>query len=92
MSGVTARMVARYRPAVPIVAVTPNERTYRRLALVWGVTPLLIPEFATTDEMVELLMDVARREGIAPAGSRVVLTAGVPFGGEGRTNMLQVQA
>ncbi len=91
MSGTTARMVARYRPTVPIIAVTPNERTYRRLALVWGVTPLLIPEFATTDEMVELLVQTAKREGLVPAGSRVVLTAGVPFGGEGRTNMLQVQ-
>ncbi len=90
MSGTTARMVARHRPAVPIVAITPNERTLARLALVWGVTPVLIPRFANTDEMVALMVRAAQDTGFVHPGDRVVLTAGIPFGGEGRTNMLKV--
>jgi pyruvate kinase len=91
MSGTTARMVARHRPPVPIVAATPNPRTLMRLALVWGVTPVLVPSFTNTDEMVALMERAAVQAGIVREGDRVVLTAGVPFGGEGRTNMLQVR-
>ncbi len=90
MSGATARMVARHRPAVPIIAATPNERTLMRLAMVWGVEPVLVDRFATTDEMVAVMVDAARRAGFVHQGERVVLTAGVPFGGKGRTNMVQV--
>jgi pyruvate kinase len=90
MSGTTARMVARHRPAVPVVAVTPSPRTLARLALVWGVTPVLVSQFADTDEMVGLMVRAAYREGIVQKGDRVVLTAGIPFGGEGLTNMLKV--
>ncbi len=90
MSGTTARMVARYRPSVPIIAATPNPRTRMRLALVWGVTPMLVPPFTTTDEMVVRMIQAALQTGLVQNGDRVVLTAGVPFGGEGRTNMLQV--
>ncbi len=90
MSGTTARMVARYRPTVPIIAFTPDERTLKRLALVWGVTPLAVPHFKTTDEMVALMTGTAQQQGLAQQGERVVLTAGVPFGGEGLTNLLQV--
>jgi pyruvate kinase len=91
MSGATARMVARHRPAVPVVAVTPNPRALTWLALVWGVTPLLVREFTTTDEMVELMLRAAQQAGFVQAGERVVLTAGIPFGGEGLTNMLEVR-
>lgn len=90
MSGSTARMVARHRPAVPIVAVTPNERTLYRLALVWGVIPVEVPEFRTTDEMVEVTIKAARDEGLVAWGDRVVLTAGIPFGQGNKTNMLKV--
>ncbi len=90
MSGTTARMVARYRPPVPIIAATPNPRTLMRLALVWGVTPMLVPPFTTTDEMIARMVQAALQTGLVQNGDRVVLTAGVPFGGEGRTNMLQV--
>ncbi|MEA3375244.1 MAG: pyruvate kinase [Chloroflexota bacterium] len=90
MSGTTARMVARHRPSVPIVAVTPSERTLYRLALVWGVTPVKVAEFTTTDEMVEVMLQAARQEGLLAWGDRVVLTAGIPFGQGKRTNMLKV--
>jgi pyruvate kinase len=90
MSGSTARMVARHRPSVPIVAVTPNERTLYRLALVWGVVPVEVPEFTTTDEMVEMMIQAARDEGLMAWGDRVVLTAGIPFGQGNKTNMLKV--
>jgi len=90
MSGTTARMVARHRPTVPIIAATPNRRTLMSLTMVWGVTPVLVPPFSTTDEMVVLMVQAAHREGFARKGDRVVLTAGIPFSGEGKTNMLKV--
>lgn len=90
MSGSTARMVARHRPSVPIVAVTPNEKILYRLALVWGVVPVEVPEFTTTDEMVEMMVKAARDEGLMAWGDRVVLTAGIPFGQGNKTNMLKV--
>ena len=89
MSGATARMVARHRPRVPVVAVTPSRATQFRLALVWGVQPVLVPEFKTTDEMVQIMIQAACDLGMAAWGDPVVLTAGIPFGGGG-TNMLQV--
>jgi len=90
MSGTTARMVARHRPSVPIVAVTPSQSTLYRLALVWGVVPVKVPEFGTTDEMVEMMIQAARREGLVAWGDCVVLTAGIPFGQGRGTNMLKV--
>jgi len=89
MSGTTARMVARHRPSVPIVAVTPNDVTVFRLALVWGVTPVQVEEFRTTDDMVRMMVQAARDKGVVAWGDAVILTAGVPSGGGG-TNMLQV--
>ncbi|HEY68019.1 MAG: pyruvate kinase [Chloroflexi bacterium] len=90
MSGRTARMVARHRPSVPIVAVTPNRTTLLRLTLVWGVVPVLVSEFKNTDEMVQMMVQAAREEGLVAWGDRVVLTAGIPFGSVGETNMLKV--
>ena len=90
MSGHTARMVAKHRPATQIVAVTPSLETQRRLALVWGVYPLLVSEFAHTDQMIETAVQAALDEGLIEKGDIVVITAGVPLGGPGRTNMLKV--
>lgn len=92
MSGTTARMVARHRPSVPIVAVTPSERTLYRLALVWGVIPVKVAQFRTTDEMVEMMLEAARKRGLVAWGDSVVLTAGIPFGQGKKTNMLKVHA
>jgi pyruvate kinase len=90
MSGTTARMVARHRPSVPIVAVTPSQSTLYRLALVWGVVPVEVPEFKTTDAMVDMMIQAAHREGLVALGDSVVLTAGIPFGQSRGTNMLKV--
>jgi pyruvate kinase len=90
MSGTTARMVARHRPSVPVVAVTPSHETLYRLALVWGVKPVEVAEFGTTDEMVQVMVQAARERGLVAWGDPVVLTAGIPFAGAGVTNMLKV--
>jgi pyruvate kinase len=90
MSGHTARMVARYRPRMPILAATPDLAAYRRMVLIWGVTPLLVPEYASTDEMLEHTTRAARDSGLVKSGDLVVITAGIPVGGEGLTNMLKV--
>lgn len=90
VSGHTARMVAKHRPTTPIIAVTPSPETQRRLSLVWGVYPLLVSEFAHTDQMMETAVQAALEEGLIEKGDIVVITAGVPLGGPGRTNMLKV--
>ncbi len=90
MSGTTARMVARHRPAIPIVAITPSQTTLYRLAMVWGVTPVQVSEFNNTDDMVEMMVRAARARGVVAWEDSVVLTAGIPFGSGGETNMLKV--
>lgn len=90
MSGTTARMVARHRPSVPVAAVTPSETTLRRLALVWGVAPVLVPTFETTDQLVETMVRAVAEKGLVSRGDMAVLTAGIPFGIGRKTNMLKV--
>jgi pyruvate kinase len=89
-SGYTARRVARERPSTPILAVTPNRSTYNRLALVWGVRPMLVTEFKTIDEMVELVVKTARDNGLVVMDDLVIIIGGVPFGAGGQTNFLKV--
>ncbi len=90
VSGSTARRVASHRPATPIIAPTPSLATYRQLALVWGVEPLLVDQFADTDAMIVTVVAAARGRGVVQDGDLVVITAGVPLGGSGQTNMLKV--
>lgn len=90
MSGYTARRVAKERPSTPILCVTPNETTFRRMALVWGVTPLFVPEFATIDEMIGIVVRAAHNNRLVEAGDTLVIIAGVPFGIGGQTNFLKV--
>lgn len=90
VSGYTARMVAKHRPAIPIIAPTPVPETQRRLSLVWGVHPLLVQEFTNTDEMIATTVQAALDEGLVERGDLVVITAGVPRGGPGKTNMIKV--
>lgn len=90
-SGTTARAVARYRPGMPIVGATHNPQTRCRLALVWGVEPLLIPRTVTSDEMMDAAIETALTAGLVREGDLLVLSAGVPVGVPGRTNMLQVR-
>lgn len=90
-SGFTARIVASHRPVVPIIALTDSERTYRQLALVWGVQPLLLPPAATYEEMFEHGRDVVQEIGLVKKGDRVLVTAGVPFDVPRTTNLLRVE-
>ena len=90
-SGFSARIVAARRPDVPVVVLTDQARTYRQLALVWGVVPLLVPHADTYDEMAASARRIIVEMGIARSGDRVVMTAGVPFDVPGTTNMLKVE-
>jgi pyruvate kinase len=90
-SGSTARVVASHRPDVPILALTDIERTYRQLALVWGVIPQLVPHCDNYDQMVRAGLEVARRRELARPGDRVIVTAGVPFDEPGTTNQMKVE-
>lgn len=89
-SGYTARQVARARPGQPIVAFTPNLVTCRRLALTWGVTPVLIPSYKSTDELIEAMASRVLELELADKDDLVVVTGGFPLVGEGRTNFLKV--
>jgi len=89
-SGYTARMVSKYRPKAPIIAVTPNEQVTRRLALIWGVIPVLGEEARNTDELIEQAVDNAVKNGYVRLGDLVVITAGVPVGRSGTTNLIKV--
>jgi pyruvate kinase len=90
-SGFSARVVASHRPSVPILVLTDSARTYRQLALVWGVIPELVPHCNTYDEMVRLALAAVQRRELATTGDRVVVTAGVPFDVPGTTNVLKVE-
>jgi pyruvate kinase len=92
ISGSTARLIARYRPSTPLVAVTPLESTWRELSLVWGVHALLLPRFSedflsTTAEVERLVV----QRGLARPGDLMVISAGIPAGLAGGTNVMKVQ-
>lgn len=89
-SGYTSRMVSKYRPQAAIIAVTPREKTLRRMQLLWGVYPVLGASSANTDEMVSNAIAAALDTGIVKNGDLVVITAGVPTGTPGTTNMIRV--
>ncbi|WP_106766393.1 pyruvate kinase [Paenibacillus faecalis] len=89
-SGQTARMVSKYRPKAPIIAVTTQERTLRRLALTWGVTPVKGESATSTDEMFEYALQGGQKSGVVKEGDLVVITAGVPLGKSGSTNLIKV--
>ncbi|MDB4950688.1 MAG: pykA [Gemmatimonadetes bacterium] len=89
-SGLTAQQVAALRPPVPILAVTTSPRTYRQLALVWGVVPMLTAEHGSYDEMLETGRRAAAASGLAAPGDRIVMTAGVADQ-PGTTHLLMVE-
>src|SRR5262249_49786242 len=80
----------RERPSVPILALTPNLGTARRLALLWGAHCVHSTDIKSFSDMVQRAVRTAQREGIAQSGQRVVITAGVPFGTPGSTNVLRI--
>jgi pyruvate kinase len=89
-SGATALRMARERPDVPILALTSNLRTARRLAVAWGLHCVHTHDVRNFNEMVQHATSAARREGFAEKTQRVVVTAGVPFGTPGATNILRI--
>ncbi|HXX25248.1 MAG TPA: pyruvate kinase [Pseudolabrys sp.] len=89
-SGSTALRVARERPRPPIVAVSPNIATGRKLAVVWGVHCVITEDAHDQDDMVDRACRIAFKEGFAKAGQRIITVAGVPFGTPGATNMLRI--
>jgi pyruvate kinase len=90
-SGSTARRVCRHRPYVPILALTPRPATLRRLALSWGVWPVLSNEIHSETEVSNHAIEQVRRCGVAQSGEAIVITAGTPFGLAGNTNLLKVE-
>ncbi len=89
-SGYTARQVAKERPNKPIVAITPNPVALRRMALVWGVLPVLVDQYQDTDDMLQMVEQTVRACGLAEPGDLLVITGGLPVGGGGQTNFLKV--
>jgi pyruvate kinase len=90
-SGSTARRVAKYRPKVPILAITPSQVTQRQLSLSWGVRAFQIPEPSKIAMLFARGARVAKRTGLAKDGDLVVITGGVPIGISGSTNLLKVE-
>jgi pyruvate kinase len=89
-SGLTALRVAHERPVTPILALTQVQATARRLSLVWGMHPVLCRDCTNFEEMVQIACDMARLKGFADPMDKIVVTAGVPFGTPGATNILRV--
>ena len=90
-SGRTARMISKFRPTCPIIACTMSKNVYRQLNLSWGVEPVMIEESDTTDALFERAVEAAQKHGYVKQGDITVITAGVPLGVSGTTNMLKVQ-
>ena len=90
-SGATARRISRFRPACPIVALTLTEQSRRQLALSWGVYPYLSDVHPSTDELFDMCVARGIREEFISPGDVVVITAGVPMGQSGTTNLIKVQ-
>jgi pyruvate kinase len=89
-SGSTGARVARQRPNMPILALTPIIETARRLTLTWGTHPVLVENAKSLDDMMSQAGEIAFREEFAKAGERIIITAGVPIGAPGTTNMLRI--
>lgn len=89
-TGGTVRMISKFRPSCPIIGCTTNKKVYRQLALSWGVMPTMFEERSTTDELFDHAVERAQEIGVVKHGDLVVITAGVPLGVPGTTNILKV--
>jgi pyruvate kinase len=89
-TGVTALRAARERPRAPIIVATPSVQTAQRMALVWGAHAVVVPDISSVDEMVDQACTIAMKEGFSDIGEHIVITAGIPFGKSGGTNLLRV--
>ena len=89
-SGNTARLLSKYRPEQPIIACVMKEQVQRQLALSWGITPLMMSLAHSTDELIEMSTSLAKENGYLHNGELAVVTAGVPVGVSGTTNMIKI--
>ncbi len=89
-SGSTARMVSKYRPVCPIIAVTPSVKCLRWMSLYWGIFPIIAPTAQTEEEAIKSAVQVTQEQGYVKEGDLLVVTAGLPLGVTGTTNMLRV--
>ncbi|MEW6620874.1 MAG: pyruvate kinase [bacterium] len=89
-SGLTARMIAKYRPFVPVIAVSPSMETVRQLTLYWGIYPVKSDEFDNTDDMIRKGIETAKSTGIFRSGNKVIITGGIAGGHHDTTNFLHV--
>ncbi len=89
-SGSTARLISRYRSPFVVVGLTPSRQTCRQLCLSWGVMPALIPRYQSTDEMFAMARAWVAGHGLAGPGDRLIITAGIPVGVPGTTNLIKV--
>lgn len=90
-SGTTAQRVSRNRPAAPILALTPSELAFRQLTVAWGVIPYFTDDISSTDQMVDVASRAIAKSKLTEPGARYVITAGVPFGMRGTTNLIRVE-
>ena len=90
-SGHTAQMISRFRPACPVAALTMHEKVRRQLAISWGIIPFLTGEVTSTDRIFSMSVEVALKERLVQNGDTVVITAGVPLGRSGSTNLIKAQ-
>ncbi len=91
LSGLTARMVSRFRPPVPIIGLTTDERTWRRLALSWGVIPAMSERFPSTDVLFYTAKKIAEKEIPLEKDDKIVITGGVTTGESGNTNLIKIE-
>ncbi|UYP00474.1 pyruvate kinase [Oceanotoga sp. DSM 15011] len=89
-SGYTARALSRFRRSVNIIAASPRKETYNRMALVWGVTPVIMSKFVDTDSMLNNISNIVRTMDYSKKGDNIIVTAGIPYGFSGTTNLLKV--
>lgn len=90
LSGFTAEAISRFKPESPIIGCTVREKVYRRLNILWGVSPLMIPEEDNADALFDDAVAEAKKAGLVKDGDVVVITAGMPLGKAGTTNMIHV--
>jgi pyruvate kinase len=84
-------MISKFRPYTPIIGATTDEKIYRQLVLSWGVIPVMCDEKDNTDELFDHAVEVSKKVGALKSGDLAVITAGIPLGISGKTNMLKVQ-
>jgi len=89
-SGATARFISKYHPPVPVVAMTPNEKISRQLALSWGVAPMVVPSFDHTADMIAHAETTVKSAGLASPGDIIVVVAGVPLGTNASSNIMKL--